>query len=163
MNAVAIRDDEISRAITTGNAYRIFYMISALASAGTSSCYFVTPDDEKKRELRIVDFYASADKITLDIKMGVTSATGGSAVTPRNMNDNSSYTSGVTVANGATVTEGSPTTVETKYIGGTSGVGAHDLTEPFRVLKNNTKYSIKVTNGGSGAADIFIGLMLIEK
>ena len=162
MNAVTVRDTDVSTAIKKERAYRAFYKISALSAAGTKECYLSTPNDEVQRKLYITDFYASGDKVTLELLMGVTSSTGGTAVVPRNMNDNSTNTTSVTMSNGATVTPGTPTTVETLYIGGTSGAGTNVLTEAFRVLKNNTKYSIKITNGGSGAADIFVGLMLIE-
>lgn len=103
--------------------------------------------------------------ITVELVEGQ-ATTVGTARTPLNRNRNSSVTSDSTLVSGATLGAGG-STIDTMFIGGGTGVGgtktgAQTSNENEWVLLQNTKYVVKITNGGSGTAIVCIGLLWYE-
>ena len=118
---------------------------------------------------RPTNLVTSADKVTIEFYEGATvTAATGTAVTPSNHNRNSALTSGVTLLDAPTVTADG-TKIAQVYIPGATGTGgtrtgaSAGVSNSEWVLKPNTVYMIKVTNGSSGSNDIQINFQWYEE
>ena len=131
-----------------GSAY-IAYNNAVLANGNLNTISILTPDSEKWSHL-LFNITATADA-TLDILEDVTSIASGAAFTPLNFNRNSDNTSGNTVKVGDT--PGSDPIVPTggneiwSESFGTRGLTTSRMNASELILKQNSLYLFRVTNG----------------
>ena len=118
---------------------------------------------------RPTNLVTSADKVTIEFYEGATvTANTGTAVTPSNHNRNSALTSVVTLLDAPTVTANGIKFAQV-YIPGATGIGGTrtganaGVSNSEWVLKPDTQYAIKVTNGSSGSNDIQINFQWYEE
>ena len=118
---------------------------------------------------RPTNLVTSADKVLIEFYEGATlTAATGTAVTPSNHNRNSTLTSKVTLLDAPTVTANG-TKFAQVYIPGATGTGGTRTGQSAGtsgsewVLKPNTQYMIKVTNGSSGSNDIQVNFQWYEE
>lgn len=143
------------RYIHEGKGFSLIDDTGSIAAAGAYSFAFTTPDKTVAYvHLRPAKYLASANITTFTIAEGST-VTGGSAVTPINLNRNSKKTSKMTWLKGVTVSAAGTTIFRdtTGLAGGpSSSTGGGDKTSEERVLKPNTTYSVTFANIGSVTA-----------
>jgi len=139
-----------------------------LAAAGTRFVTMKTPAN-KNLHYKPTGLVTSADKVTVEFFEGATvTAATGTAATPANHNRNSAITSGVTLLDAPTVTANG-TKFTQVYIPGSTGVGGSrygdsaGVSNSEWVLKPNTQYAIKVTNGSSASNDIQVNFQWYEE
>lgn len=139
-----------------------------LAAAGTRFVTIKTPIGVYLH-YKPTNLVTSADKITIEFFEGATvTAATGTSTSPSNHNRNSSNASGVTLLDAPTVTANG-TKFAQVYIPGATGIGgtrtgaSAGTSGSEWVLKPNTQYAIKVTNGSSGANDIQINFQWYEE
>ena len=131
---------------------------SLTAGSGVYYVTFTTPSNGtgKYVHLRPVGLFSTANIMLAEIHEGSTAGTAGSAVVPLNLNRMSSKTALTTVTAGSgTVTDGTQIAQLMAGAGGggnNSGGGSGTVAE--RVLKQNTVYTLKVSNIGSSTASI---------
>lgn len=156
--------------IHSGKAYMVPRREASVAAAASINAVLTTPatsgdSTDKYIHYRPEVITSSASGVRIELYEGSTT-TGGSAITPQQMNRNYTNTSVVTVVHGATISSAG-TLLASVAIGSTgtptqrSG-GASGDTKEF-VLKPGTKYSIVITNIGSGATDIDYNLFWYEE
>ena len=123
-----------------------------VGNGGTYAVAFTTPNTTSWLHILCgISVELEAEVILYE---GVTSWTGGSAITPRNNNRNSATASGVVdMVFDPTVTLGSPTILCTKVLGSGKDFGAMNRSENELILKQNTKYYILITNQATGASN----------
>ena len=138
-------------------------------AAGAKRVVTIKAPVGKYLHYRPTNLVTSADKVTIEFYEGATvTAETGTAVTPSNHNRNSALTSGVTLLDAPTVTADG-TKFAQVYIPGATGVGGSrtgasaGVSNSEWVLKPNTVYMIKVTNGSSGSNDIQINFQWYEE
>lgn len=138
-----------------------------IAGSGTMEICFTTPNTTKWMHfLLAVDVHSEA---RVQLQEGITSFTGGTAITPRNANRNSVKTSGVTdMALDPTTTPGTPTGLGDQYIGQAGANPAQQSlagsgeTRNEWVLKQNTKYRVLVTNQDTSSNRVNIKMSWYE-
>ena len=162
------------RTIETEHAYiheGIFYESynKFTLAAGAKRVVTIKAPVGKYLHYRPTNLVTSADKVTIEFYEGATvTAETGTAVTPSNHNRNSTLTSGVTLLDAPTVTADG-TKFAQVYIPGATGTGgtrtgaSAGLSNSEWVLKPNTVYMIRVTNGSSGSNDIQINFEWYEE
>jgi hypothetical protein len=151
--------DEITRALTFidyahhevhgGSAFWAYKTV-ALGNAEVATIGLVTPNTTKWAHLLLkVDLSAVA---TFDILEDVTSFAGGAAFTALNFNRNSANTSGLTVTTGHTgsdlITPTGGAEIWNEALG-TRGAQTSRQNASELILKQNSKYLFRVTNGAT--------------
>ena len=138
-------------------------------AAGATRVVTIKPAAGTYLHYRPTNLVTSADKVTIEFYEGATvTAATGTAVTPSNHNRNSTLASKVTLLDAPTVTANG-TKFTQVYIPGATGVGGSrtgasaGVSNSEWVLKPDTQYAIKVTNGSSGANDIQINFQWYEE
>ena len=118
---------------------------------------------------RPTSLVTSADKVLIEFYEGATvTAATGAAITPANHDRNSSLTSTTTLLDAPTVTANG-TKFAQVYIPGATGTGGTRTGQSAGtsgsewVLKPNTVYLIRVTNGSSGSNDIQVNFQWYEE
>jgi len=109
----------------------------------------------------------SGDKVTMIMTEIPTSVSGGSAMTAYNRNRISTGASTCVLKYGVTLTE-SATEVDAAFVGGGTGVGgmrsgAETQEGDEIVFKQNTTYSITLTNNSSATNTVFLKLKWYEE
>lgn len=147
--------------IHDGSHYSVF-INKDVAIAGTFTVAFTTPNTTKWIHM----LFSVVTEVEADIILyeGITSWTGGSAITPINNNRNSANTSGITdMAQDATITLGTPVTIAHAVTGSGRNYGGGARNDAEYVLKQNTKYYLLVTNQTAGATnEVNIGMQWYE-
>ena len=138
-------------------------------AAGAKRVVTIKAPVGKYLHYRPTNLVTSADKVTIEFYEGATvTAATGTAVTPSNHNRNSATASGVTLLDAPTVTADG-TKFAQVYIPGATGIGGTRTGQSAGtsgsewVLKPNTVYMIKVTNGSSGSNDIQVNFQWYEE
>lgn len=164
----AIRTIETEHAYIHDGIFFEIYNKFTLASAATRVVTFKTPVGIYLH-YKPTSLVTSADKVTIEFFEGATvTASTGTTVIPSNHNRNSSKASGVTFLDAPTVTADG-TKFAQVYIPGSSGVGgtrtgnSAGTSDNEWVLKPNTTYMIRVTNGSSSSNDIQVNLQWYEE
>ena len=162
------------RTIETEHAYiheGIFYESynKFTLAAGAKRVVTIKSPVGKYLHYRPTNLVTSADKVTIEFYEGATvTAETGTAVTPSNHDRNSALTSGVTLLDAPTVTADG-TKFAQVYIPGATGTGGTRTGQSAGtsgsewVLKPNTVYLIRVTNGSSGSNDIQVNFQWYEE
>ena len=164
----AIRTIETEHAYIHEGIFFEIYNKFTLASAATRVVTFKTPVGIYLH-YKPTSLVTSADKVTIEFFEGATvTAATGTTVIPSNHNRNSTLTSGVTLLDAPTVTANG-TKFAQVYIPGATGIGgtrtgaSAGLSNSEWVLKPNTVYMIRGTNGSSGSNDIQINFEWYEE
>ena len=138
-------------------------------AAGATKVITIKPATGTYLHYRPTNLVTSADKVTIEFYEGATlTAATGTAVTPSNHNRNSTLTSKVTLLDAPTVTANG-TKFAQVYIPGATGTGGTRTGQSAGtsgsewVLKPNTVYLIRVTNGSSGSNDIQVNFQWYEE
>ena len=138
-------------------------------AAGATKVVTIKPAAGTYLHYRPTNLVTSADKVTIEFYEGATvTAATGAAVTPSNHNRNSALTSKVTLLDAPTVTADG-TKFAQVYIPGATGTGgtrtgaSAGVSNSEWVLKPDTVYMIRVTNGSSGSNDIQINFQWYEE
>ena len=123
-----------------------------MPNGGTYNIAFTTPDTAKWVHIIFgISVELQADIILYE---GITSFTGGTAVTPMNNNRNSVNTSGVTdMEFDTTPTLGTPLTLAHMVLGSGRAVGGEARSQSEFVLKQNTTYLVAIVNQSGSAAN----------
>ena len=126
---------------------------ATLGNAEVATIGFTTPNTTKWAHLLLqVDVNASC---AFDVLESVTSFSGGAAYTIRNFDRNSTNSSGMTVITGYTgsdlITPTGGTTIWAENLG-TKGVSTSRENSSELIMKQNTKYLFRVTNGATSNA-----------
>ena len=162
------------RTIETEHAYiheGIFYESynKFTLAAGAKRVVTIKPAAGTYLHYRPTNLVTSADKVTIEFYEGATvTAATGTAATPSNHNRNSTLASKVTLLDAPTVTADG-TKFAQVYIPGATGTGgtrtgaSAGVSNSEWVLKPNTVYMVKVTNGSSGSNDIQINFQWYEE
>ena len=162
------------RTIETEHAYiheGIFYESynKFTLAAGAKRVVTIKPAAGTYLHYRPTNLVTSADKVTIEFYEGATvTAATGTAATPSNHNRNSALASAVTLLDAPTVTANG-TKFAQVYIPGATGTGgtrtgaSAGVSNSEWVLKPNTVYMVKVTNGSSGSNDIQINFQWYEE
>ena len=162
------------RTIETEHAYiheGIFYESynKFTLAAGATRVVTIKPATGTYLHYRPTNLVTSADKVTIEFYEGTTvTAATGTAATPSNHNRNSTLASKVTLLDAPTVTANG-TKFAQVYIPGATGTGgtrtgaSAGVSNSEWVLKPNTVYMVKVTNGSSGSNDIQINFQWYEE
>ena len=162
------------RTIETEHAYiheGIFYESynKFTLAAGAKRVVTIKPAAGTYLHYRPTNLVTSADKVTIEFYEGATvTAATGTAVTPSNHNRNSTLASKVTLLDAPTVTADG-TKFAQVYIPGATGTGgtrtgaSAGVSNSEWVLKPNTVYMIRVTNGSSGSNDIQVNFQWYEE
>lgn len=140
-----------------------------LATTATKIFAFTTPNGDLDIHYRPAIIESSADKVYVEfIEAPTISAAGTNKLTSVfNMNRKSSRTTSMqTFASGSSITGG--TVIKTNFIGGGTNVGGNVSggsigVENEIVLKQNTIYAVRVTNGSSNTNTIHIQLQGYEE
>ena len=164
----AIRTIETEHSYIHDGIFFESYNKFTLSASATRLITLKTPA-AKYLHYRPTGLVTSADKVTIEFFEGatVTPATG-TAATPSNHNRSSALTSGVTLLDAPTVTANG-TKFAQVYIPGATGTGGTRTGQSAGtsgsewVLKPNTQYMIKVTNGSSGSNDIQVNFQWYEE
>lgn len=155
------RVTKAQKEITTDHAYihegKLFVALTKnTLSAGTSRYIsIVTPSNGKYIHYRNERVQSSADKVTIELFEDATvTAETGTEKTPINHSRISSNVSTVLVRDGVTVTNDG-TLINQSFISGGTGAGQARSGEETSqenefVLKRNTVYVVKITNGSTG-------------
>lgn len=137
--------------VHAGSTFRI-NINKDVVNGGTYNVCFTTANATKWPHLHI--------EINLEVEgeilfyEGITSWTGGTALTPLNADRNSATVSNITdMVFDATITLGSPTTLDHEVLGSGKSNGGARGTRAEWVLKQNTKYAIVVNNQAAGASN----------
>lgn len=145
------------------------YSLTSINAGATLKFTFTTPAvaSGKYIHFRPAVISTSGDKLTMTMTEIPTSISGGSDVTAYNRNRLSTTTALSTLKTGVTLTE-SATVVDVAYVGGGTGVGsvrsgAETGEQNEVVLKQNTVYSITLTNNSSAANIVFLKMMWYEE
>lgn len=139
--------------IHSGSFYRAGFQ-KDVANGGTAILAITTPNTTKWLHFRAaVDLELEA---TVKLYENPTSSTGGTAVTPRNANRNSTNTSGATVASDPTVNLTGAVVLGNLILGSGRSSGGNSSAEYEWVLKQNTTYLVHVTNNTANANQINI-------
>ena len=154
------RVTKAQQSITTDHAYihegNLYVALTKNTLATSASRYIsiVTPGNGKYIHYRNEKVQCSADKVTVELfeDATVTAATG-TAKTPVNHNRISSNVAVVLVRDGVTVTD-EGTLINQTFIGGGTGQGqsrsGQETSEANEVvLKRDTTYVVKITNGST--------------
>lgn len=160
------------RNIDNDHAYihegKLFYSSYKVTLTAGSSSYIAltTPNTDKVIHYRPVSITTSADKLTFLLYEAGT-FTGGSDLIAINRNRKINVVAGTTVKTAVTSTLDG-TLLYTGFIGGGTGTGQSrsgaDMGESKEwVLKKNTVYLIKLTNGSSSSNEICLGLGWYEE
>ena len=164
----AIRTIETEHAYIHEGIFFESYNKFTLAAGATRAVTIKAPVG-KYLHYRPANLVTSADKVTIEFYEGATVTEGtGTAATPSNHNRNSTLTSGVTLLDAPTVTANG-TKLAQVYIPGATGMGgtrtgaSAGLSNSEWVLKPNTVYMFRVTNGSSGSNDIQINFEWYEE
>ena len=138
-------------------------------AAGATKVVTIKPAAGTYLHYRPTNLVTSADKVTIEFYEGATvTAATGTAVTPSNHNRNSTLASKVTLLDAPTVTANG-TKFAQVYIPGATGTGgtrtgaSAGVSSSEWVLKPDTVYMVKVTNGSSGSNDIQINFQWYEE
>ena len=162
------------RTIETEHAYiheGIFYESynKFTLAAGAKRVVTIKPAAGTYLHYRPTNLVTSADKVTIEFYEGATvTAATGTAATPSNHNRNSTLASKVTLLDAPTVTADG-TKFAQVYIPGATGTGgtrtgaSAGVSNSEWVLKPNTVYMIRVTNGSSGSNDIQVNFQWYEE
>ena len=162
------------RTIETEHAYiheGIFYESynKFTLAAGAKRVVTIKPAAGTYLHYRPTNLVTSADKVTIEFYEGATvTAATGTAATPSNHNRNSTLASKVTLLDAPTVTADG-TKFAQVYIPGATGLGgtrtgaSAGVSNSEWVLKPNTVYMIRVTNGSSGSNDIQVNFQWYEE
>lgn len=144
-----------------GSGYRV-EIEKDVAGSGTYNIVFTTPNTTKWLHITYhIEVEGEAD---VKFYEGITSWTGGSAITPYNANRNSGNTSGVTdMKYDGTITLGSPIVLSTRVIGSAGGHPASDsggskTTRGEWILKQNEKYALVITDQSGSNNEVGIQL-----
>lgn len=148
-----------------GKLFSASYKVTLTAGA-TSYIALITPNTSKVIHYRPVSIVTSADKLTFLFYEAGT-FTGGSDLTATNRNRRTSTVAESIVKTGVTSTLDG-TLLYTGFIGGGTGVGqarsGAEMGEAKEwVLKKNTVYLIKLTNGSASSNEICLGLGWYEE
>lgn len=152
---IAVSDND-HKYIHQGKAFSVRGNTGSVAAAGTYYVTFQTPvvGLSKYVHLRPTSFAATANTTLLEIHEGSAVTNLGSAVTPINLNRNSTKTSKMVVYVGSTtVTDGTQITqavTGSAATGVSMGGGSGTIAE--RVLKPGTTYTLKFTVVGATTA-----------
>lgn len=165
-DAFAIMDND-HKYTHQGKLYETFDL-QTIASSGTYSYELTTPASSTAYvHYRWGQIASSADKVKIELNEGAT-LTGGASMTSYNHNRNSSNTAEVVVKKGVTVSDAG-TQIDQIYMGGGTGNGANASgTESAGgthewVLKPETTYLIRVTNGSSSSNNVEVNLTWYEE
>ena len=162
------------RTIETEHAYiheGIFYESynKFTLAAGAKRVVTIKPATGTYLHYRPTNLVTSADKVTIEFYEGATvTAATGTAATPSNHNRNSTLASKVTLLDAPTVTADG-TKFAQVYIPGATGTGgtrtgaSAGVSNSEWVLKPDTVYMIRVTNGSSGSNDIQVNFQWYEE
>ena len=162
------------RTIETEHAYiheGIFYESynKFTLAAGAKRVVTIKPAAGTYLHYRPTNLVTSADKVTIEFYEGATvTAATGTAATPSNHNRNSTLASKVTLIDAPTVTADG-TKFAQVYIPGATGTGgtrtgaSAGVSNSEWVLKPDTVYMIRVTNGSSGSNDIQVNFQWYEE
>ena len=138
-------------------------------AGGATRVVTIKPATGTYLHYRPTNLATSADKVTIEFYEGATvTAATGTAVTPSNHNRNSALTSKVTLLDAPTVTANG-TKFAQVYMPGATGTGTTRTGQSAGtsgsewVLKPDTVYMIKVTNGSSGSNDIQVNFQWYEE
>jgi len=158
--ALSVRDCEIQESVD-GNAYYV-EMISADLADGSSCTLGISVDTGGNKVPHGRFSVSVGGKAVCYLNEGVT-FTGGSAITPYNINRNSDSLPTHSFVENPTVSD-EGTNIETDFEGSSSdGRPFSNSAEPgsgekeFWVLKKQTKYIVKVTNLSGSAINVKIG------
>lgn len=143
--------------IHAGNYFRVFDDPQTILSAGVLNYMFETG----AADIHIQPFtiVSSADKVTIEFFESPTTTANGTALTPHNHNREYDGVTGFSFYRSPTVTADG-TRFSMGYIPGATGTGgtrsgaAYSGSQEW-VLKKNTKYLMKITNGSSGSNVVF--------
>ena len=160
------------RSIDNDHAYihegKLFSATHKVTLTAGSSIYisFTTPNTDKVVHYRPASLTTSADNVTTLFFEGGT-FTGGSTLATVNRNRKSLTTAEVLINTGVTSTLDG-TLLYTSFLGGGVGVGQSrgggELAENQEwVLKKNTVYLIKLTNGSSSSNTLCLGVRWYEE
>ena len=138
-------------------------------AAGATKVITLKAAAGKYLHYRPTSLVTSADKVLIEFYEGATlTAATGTAVTPSNHNRNSALASTTTLLDAPTVTANG-TKFAQVYIPGATGTGGTRTGQSAGtsgsewVLKPNTVYLIRVTNGSSGSNDIQVNFQWYEE
>lgn len=157
--------------IHEGKLFTAPVFISALAAAGSNKITILTPSvaSGKYIHYRPALISTSGDKVSVDLYEASSGNSGGSDVTAINRNRvmSSTATTMQAIKSGVTVTTNG-TLIDKQYIGGGTNVGGSSQggtigQEHEMVLKQNTLYTIVVTNGSSASNNILVTLKWYEE
>lgn len=138
-------------------------------AAGATRVITIKPATGTYLHYRPTNLVTSADKVTIEFYEGATvTAATGTAVTPSNHDRNSTLASKVTLLDAPTVTVNG-TKFAQVYMPGATGIGSTrsgasaGVSNSEWVLKPDTVYMIRVTNGSSGSNDIQVNFQWYEE
>jgi hypothetical protein len=123
-----------------------------IPNGGTFNLAFTTPNTTSWAHM----LFGVSSELEVEIICyeGVTSFTGGTAITPLNNDRNSANTSGITdMVSDTTVTLGSPIILKTSVLGSGRDAGGEARGDNEMILKQNTKYYLLITNQAVGASN----------
>ena len=138
--------DETHHQIHEGNAFHMAAVDDTMGDGDTLIVTLTTPDTDK--EIHITFWFDTLAGAHLEIITGITSHTGGVAITPKNLNLNSTNT---TVT---TETKSNPTLTGGTVLGSIYAFGSRRATAGAShsnelILEKNTKYAWKMTADGA--------------
>jgi hypothetical protein len=136
--------------IHSGSYYRAGFQ-KDIPNGGTATFAITTPNTTKWLHFRpAVDAELEATVIFYE---NPTSITGGTSVTPRNANRNSTNTSGATVVSDCTYDATGAIPLGNQVLGSGKNLGGNGESQFEFILKQNTTYLIVVTNDATGASN----------
>lgn len=149
--------------IFEGRMFSAYMISSAIAAAGTYDIGILTGNSVMS--YIPVSVTTSSDSVTISVQEGAT-VTGGTSVIPTNRNRNSLNTSKITMVTSPTVSNVG-TLVASSFIGGVAGnpqtrQGGTSSGGNKMVLKPNTQYLLRFTNGSTVANTLHVKMEWIE-
>jgi len=136
--------------IHSGSYYRAGFQ-KDIPNGGTATFAITTPNTTTWLHFRpAVEVELEA---TIMIYENPTSITGGTAVTPKNANRNSTNTSGATCVSDCTYDTTGAVVLGNQVLGSGKNSGGDGQSQFEWVLKQNTTYLMVVTNNATGAAN----------
>ena len=119
--------------------------VTDVANAGTDDIFIIVPNHLTKRYHMVVDIITESEA-QFDLYRSASLSVSGSAIASYNRDENSSNTSDLLIYHNGEATLTAATKIFERHWGSGRGVGGDDRGSLERILKNNTKYLLRVTN-----------------
>jgi hypothetical protein len=129
--------------IHAGDHYN--YCDYALSQAADDDIEFVLTTPDTAKWIHLLFEVQSSEGATIELYEGASGISGGTAITPRNNNRNSTKTSGVTLVKDPTSITSDGVRASGFVAGGTRDAGINNREKEF-VLKQNETYLVRVTS-----------------